>query len=148
MVLVADNTSGHHKRQIGSLSGLNNAKLVGLMVKYEVEYIDIPMNCNVWHKLSQTHGDSDIQDKEDCVQIDCIAEEQKKRASTTKPRIYSIEELRITSLQYLKEETPQALVCKVEELLKEEGHEIFWTLPYCPELQPIEIFWVVGKWFS
>ena len=25
------------------------------------------------------------------------------------------------------------------------GHEIVWTPPYCPKLQPIELFWAAGK---
>ena len=79
MVLVVDNTPYHYKWEIDSLSGLNKAQLVDLMVEHEVEYIDIPINSHARHDLAQTHGDedSDVQDRGDCVQIDFIPEEQK-----------------------------------------------------------------------
>mmetsp|Transcript_32288 Transcript_32288/g.74383 ORF Transcript_32288/g.74383 Transcript_32288/m.74383 type:complete len:80 (-) Transcript_32288:424-663(-) len=32
-----------------------------------------------------------------------------------------------------------------EGRLANDGHEIIWTPPYVPELQPIELFWGVGK---
>ena len=27
----------------------------------------------------------------------------------------------------------------------EKGHDVLWTPPYCPDLQPIETFWAIGK---
>eukprot|EP00957_Ditylum_brightwellii_P186274 14181061-Ditylum_brightwellii.AAC.1 len=29
--------------------------------------------------------------------------------------------------------------------LKDRSHEILWTPPYCPSLQPIETYWACGK---
>ena len=29
--------------------------------------------------------------------------------------------------------------------MNEEGYKILWTPPYCPKLQPIEMFWAAGK---
>ncbi len=43
MVLVADNAPYHHKREIGSLASLSKKKLVELMMKHSVEYIDLPI---------------------------------------------------------------------------------------------------------
>ena len=40
---------------------------------------------------------------------------------------------------------PELLECKVEAHLKDRGHQVIWTPPYCPELQPIELFWEAGK---
>ena len=65
--------------------------------------------------------------------------------SATNPGICTIEELRIAFVHYLKEELPSALECTVEKLPKEEGRSILRTPPYCPELQPIELFWAAGK---
>ena len=43
MILVADNAPYHHKRAIGSLGSLNKKKLIGLMKKNKVEYINLPL---------------------------------------------------------------------------------------------------------
>jgi hypothetical protein len=45
----------------------------------------------------------------------------------------------------LKENKPELLECQVEKELKDHGHRVLWTPPYCPELQPIELFWAAGK---
>ena len=29
--------------------------------------------------------------------------------------------------------------------VKREGGEVLFTPPYCPDLQPIELFWAAGK---
>lgn len=43
MVLVLDNALYHHKREIGSLGNLTKKELVQLMIKYNVEYVDLPL---------------------------------------------------------------------------------------------------------
>jgi hypothetical protein len=48
-------------------------------------------------------------------------------------------------MSWLQLHKPERLECKVESLLKLNGHEILWTPPYCPDLQPIELFWAAGK---
>jgi hypothetical protein len=48
-------------------------------------------------------------------------------------------------MEWLKLHKPDRLDCKVEKLMKDAGHEILWTPPYCPDLQPIELFWAAGK---
>ena len=42
-------------------------------------------------------------------------------------------------------ENPELLECKVETFLAREVYDVLWTPPYCPELQPIELFWASGK---
>ena len=44
-----------------------------------------------------------------------------------------------------REKNPQKLECRFKSQMKEEGYRILWTPPYCPKLQPIEIFWGNGK---
>jgi len=67
-------------------------------------------------------------------------EEQKLRASSKKPRVASLEELKVGFVTYLKGNKPELLECKIEKYLNDRGHKILWTPPYCPELQPIELF--------
>ena len=40
---------------------------------------------------------------------------------------------------------PQKLLCSFEKRMHEEGYAILWAPPYCPKLQPIEMFWAAGK---
>lgn len=44
MVTVLDNAPYHHKREIGSLQSMKKDDLVDLMLKHEVDYVDLPVN--------------------------------------------------------------------------------------------------------
>ena len=33
----------------------------------------------------------------------------------------------------------------MEKFLWDRRHHVLWTFSYCPELQPIELFWAAGK---
>ena len=57
----------------------------------------------------------------------------------------TVEELKLGIVEYLQEHQPDALKCEVEQRFKELDWVLLWTRPYCPDLQPIEIFWAVGK---
>ena len=148
MVLVADNAPYHHARDIGSLASLTKPKLVGMMEKLKVEYIDLPITTFARDVLAKMEGDlefPDIQDRGECVRLEFVAEEQKKRAGAAHPQIGTLDELKMAFITYLKEEKPELLECKVEKYLEGRGHSVLWTPPYCPELQPIELFWAAGK---
>jgi DDE superfamily endonuclease len=67
------------------------------------------------------------------------------RASTRYPMIPTSDELQYAISNYLAIHRKELLECKVERILKQHGHEIVWTLPYSPDLQPIELFWAAGK---
>ena len=56
-------------------------------------------------------------------------------------------ELQVAMVEYMRENLPHLLECKVEKLMQESGHSILLTPPYCPQLQPIETFWAAGKNF-
>jgi hypothetical protein len=73
------------------------------------------------------------------------AERMRERAGRNNPDIPTVDELKVAVVLYLNETQPELLACKVETMLKEEGHVVLWTPPYCPELQPIEMFWGAGK---
>ena len=64
---------------------------------------------------------------------------------STDPFIPTLEELQVGFAEYLREKNPAALECKVESVLKSEGYDVLWTPPYTPDLQPIEVFWAIGK---
>ena len=68
-----------------------------------------------------------------------------ERARLKKPRVGTLEELKIAFVLYLKAQKCQLLEFQVEKYLKSRGHQVIWTPPYCPELQPIELFWAAGK---
>ena len=53
--------------------------------------------------------------------------------------------LYVNRLQSLRDNNPSALECKVERVLKAEGFDVLWTPPYTPDLQPIEVYWAIGK---
>ena len=72
-------------------------------------------------------------------------EEQGQAAGRGKPRVANAQELKVAFVTYLKENKPDKLECKVEKVLQDRGHLVLWTPPYCPELQPIELFWAVAK---
>ena len=152
MVLVADNASYHHVRVIGSLSGLSKKKIVELMKKYEVEYLDVPWS----DKLSEFVDDADdgaefIEDRgdhmrihlevDDNIDIDTMGE----TASNRRPYIPTVDQLKTSFVTYLAERQPRLLDCQVEATLREHGYEVLWTPPYCPDAQPIELFWASGK---
>ena len=119
-----------------------------MMDKHNVEYIDLPISNITRQELAAKEGDiehPDIQDRGECVRLEFVADDQKKRAGAAHPRIGTLEELKIAFVAYLKEEKPELLECKIERYLEERGHTVLWTPPYCPELQPIELFWAAGK---
>jgi hypothetical protein len=63
----------------------------------------------------------------------------------SRPLVANTQELKIAFVTYLKENRPDLLECKVEKELREHGHKVLWLLPYCPELNPSELFWAAGK---
>ena len=56
-----------------------------------------------------------------------------------------MQELKLGFVDWLRDNKPTALLCKVEQLLRDEGHVMLWTRPYCPDLQSIELYWAAGK---
>ena len=54
-------------------------------------------------------------------------------------------ELKLSFVNWIQENDPSLLACKVEAYFHDLGHEILWTPPYAPKLQPIELVWAAGK---
>lgn len=144
MVLIADNAPYHHKREIGSLGSLPKSKIVDLMEKWDCDHIKMAMTETRADALAEkdVEGVSDLQN-ECAVEFD--PDLFRQTASKKKPFIPNCDELKIGFVQWLRDNKPEALQCKIENLLKKHNHEILWTPPYCPDLQPIEQFWAGGK---
>jgi transposase len=140
MVLVADNAPYHHKRVIGLLASVSKNKIVNMMAGHSVEYIDLPLTDKRMELV-----EDEVEDRGNCIRIQFDPEEQKKRAGARDPRIANGEELKVAFVNYLRDNKPEMLDCKVEKFLHDKGFKVIWTPPYCPGLQPIELFWAAGK---
>lgn len=146
MVLVADNAPYHHKRVIGSLGSLNKKELVSLCVEHGIEHLDLPLT----DRRYQAYEDDNIEGVLDvgaAYRVDFDEQEFLRTARASNPFIPNKRELQIAMVEYMREHLPHLLECKVERILQEKGHHILWTPPYCPQLQPIELFWAAGKNF-
>jgi hypothetical protein len=125
---------------IPSLSSFSKKELIDLCTEHDVEWLDLPMKerrFDVRDEIGEERGD--------VVRISFNAERMRERAGRNNPDIPTVDELKVAVVLYLNETQPELLACKVETMLKEEGHVVLWTPPYCPELQPIEMFWGAGK---
>ena len=78
MVLVVENFSYHHKREIRSLSSLSKKVLVFLMQKHEVECIDLLITTDSRNDLLDLENNPDhpdVQNRGDAARIDFLVEE-------------------------------------------------------------------------
>ena len=144
MVLVCDNALYHHKQKIGSLASISKKKLIQMMEEYEVNHIDLPLTTSEREEFAATQHES-IEDRGDFVRIPFSATDQQQVARASMPHIGNLDELKISFVTYLKDNKPDLLNCIVENKFNDEGYEILWTPPYCPDLQPIELYWAAGK---
>ena len=151
MVPILDNAPYHHKRQIGSLQGINKKKLLEMMQEDQVDTIDLPWSEARYREWNS--GDERFEDAGEFVRVDFDPEEQIQRAGANRPHVATVQELQVAYLIWLRACKPSKLECEFEALMKSHGYPILWTPPYCPKLQPIEEFWGVGKghvsrWFN
>ena len=147
MVLVSDNAPYHHKRVIGSLGSLSKTQLVSLCVEHGIEYIDLPLTDRryQWFEEDDVEG---VVDVGVAYRVDFDKESFLKSARAANPFIPNKRELQVGMVEYIKENLPHLLECKVERIMADKGYHILWTPPYCPQLQPIELFWAAGKNFA
>ena len=158
MVLVADDAPPyHHKREVGSLNGLNKKELIALCQEHRIDYLDLPGNTTHMDAFDSgleeySHieevGDYysltiDYEDK--AVAAEIWKEIGMTAAATKRPFTPTNQELKLAMVAWMCKEKPELLACKVEARLESEGFTVLWTPPYCSELQPIELFWAAGK---
>jgi hypothetical protein len=145
MVLVLDNAPYHHKREIGALGSMTKNELVAVCEKYDVEYIDVPLNDVRLRELDKSDTIDGVTDMGDYCRVEFHPDTFKQRAGSNKPFLPSVAEMKTGVVEYFKEHKPELLDCKFERFMQERGHIILWTPPYSPDLQPIELFWAAGK---
>jgi hypothetical protein len=94
-----------------------------MMVKHNVDYIDLPLTKSCLDYASDDNDD--IDGKGNCIRIPFDPEEQKQIASQSKPLVANAAELKVAFVIYLKENKPDLLDCQVEKRLKEGWHKRF-----------------------
>lgn len=149
MCLIADNAPYHHKRVVGSLNSLSKKKLIDLAREHDCWYIEVPATPL---RLAAIEEDDDneydyVEENGDFFVVDISKQWDMiaKPKARSRPFCPSKQEMQIGLVNWMKEQKPELLECKVEAYLKSRGHEVLWTPPYCAKLQPIELFWAAGK---
>ena len=145
MILIMDNAAYHHKREVGNLSSKTKPELRILAEKYNIQHLNVPLTIRRLNVLETDPNVTAYVHGEDCCIMLNGSVDVFDRASATKPMIPTSDELKLAILNYLKEHNKEVLECMVERFLNERGHEVVWTPPYSPDLQPIELFWAAGK---
>ena len=146
MVLVMDNAPYHHKREIGSLAKKNKKEIIEICKQYKFDYLDLPYTNERYLAINNINRDnSDLEVHEEFVRVAFNETKMAGKKNIENPFIPTVAELKIAVVEYLHDNQPHLLDCKVEQLLRDRGHKIIWTPPYTPDLQPIEMFWAGGK---
>ena len=57
----------------------------------------------------------------------------------------SSEELKFTTVVWLKRHKPEVFFCNMEKSVEDYGGKVLWTPPYCPYFQPIGVYWLAEK---
>ena len=152
MILILDNAPYHHKRGIPSLTGLGKKPLIDLiadLISNRDQHLLLPFSEDT-HKKRWAFSKTEegrrlivVSRGIEYLRVPFIADEMKKRGNGV--LIPDVDDLKKSFLMWLATHRPELLDDKVQTYLASKNHEILWTPPYVPELQPIEIFWGVGK---
>ena len=78
------------------MGSISKKKLVQLMVEHKVEYIDLPLTTTNRCDLCDLKEEEDnVQDRGDAVRIGFLEEEQLGMAGVNKPRVATLQELKV-----------------------------------------------------
>ena len=153
MILILDNAPYHHKRGIPSLTGLSKAKLVELakesMSGHANQDLLLPFleetHKKRWEFSNTVEGSQlmVVSRGAEFLKVPFNEAEMKKKGNGI--LIPNADDLKSSFLMWLATNHRELLDDLVQTYLAYNGHEILWTPPYVPELQPIELFWGVGK---
>ena len=111
-----------------------------LCQKHGIEFIDLPCDTMERTMLDEEEDDA-IVHRGEILRVNFSYEEQIARKTKNRPKVASVDKLKVGFVKYLKEKKPELLECEVEKYLKYKGHDVLWTPLYCPTLQLIELFW-------
>ena len=128
MILILDNAAYHHGMSDGWKSPLQATKAENLRTLRQLEQrqIRVPRDGVMLN-----------------FEVPCDGQSFK-----VYPNGPSAEELRHATCTILKEKSPESLMTRAERFfLEEKIGLLLFTPPYCPALQPIELFWAHGKKF-
>lgn len=124
MILVLDNAPYHHECSTGvKLSDKNKQQMAQLMVDYDCT--------KVTHKA-----------KEWTIDATWLLEGVPRA-----PNGPSVEAMRCSLQKHLEVTRPDVITSDLKKFFDKRGWELIFTPPYCPKLQPIELFWQQGKQF-
>lgn len=122
MTLILDNAAYHHGMEEGWESPLKVSKteVAALLRDLNLTQFNVTRN----GKEMGFHGPC------------------KDGAFANKPKGPTIEEVQEVTLEAVKEKSPQDLLTRAEMWFEDSdaGYMLF-TPPYCPDFQPVEIFW-------
>jgi transposase len=128
------------------LGSKTKQQLIELGSECKIEYIDIPFTAERYTAaINDESFNLSIEDRGDYCCVEFSIDGFQQKASPAKPFISTSEELKIGIVQYFKDNRPELLECHVEHYLSNKGHQVLWTPPYSPDLQPIKLFWAAGK---
>ena len=151
MCLVMDNAPYHHARGIPSLGTIVSKADCLKHLRGEVTpgagvgAIPLPMTDRRWKVLSK--DDEFVgRPKPAFFSVD-VSDDFLQRASAKHPRVPSLDEMKLGYAEALAADPlkRELLRCKIEATMERLGYCILWTPAYCPDLQPIELFWAAGK---
>jgi hypothetical protein len=126
MVLVSHNTPYHHKCLIGLLASFSKKKHFELMVEHSAECINLPLTDKQMELV-----EDDVVDHGNCIQICFYPDEQNKEAGAARKwRIVNGEKLKMAFIDYLRNNKPEMLECKVEKFLHNKGCKVIQSPPY------------------
>ena len=155
MILVLDNAPYHHRREIPVLTGKTKAATMDVIASYADDVPDAPFLlplCSTKPKRIAFAATEEGRrlivnyDGEDYLAIPFSREALGGRGNGI--LVPNVDELKLAFLRWLKMHKPELLVDKLEKFLVDLGHEVIWTPPYTPEIQPIENFWGEGKGYA
>ena len=135
MIMVLDNAPYHHCCDLKPLATMNKPELVTYLKEHGCTSLGItPEDCTEERRDDVTYN----------IEIDTPAF-LKKASKSSRHTTCSVLELRKAALRYFQTVHPLMVKSKVASKFEEKGWSVLFMPPYCPDVQPIELFWAAGK---
>eukprot|EP00048_Salpingoeca_helianthica_P009572 m.137437 g.137437 ORF g.137437 m.137437 type:complete len:612 (+) comp14898_c0_seq4:228-2063(+) len=138
MALVLDNAPYHHARDetYVDVSALNKSQALSKMIELEMQSLTVTRtNTTVGPGGSHTHT----------VTTTFPLNSWPDGKVPKFPKGPSLDEMRACLLAHIQEHFAHLLRTRLTKLFDEKCYSLIFTPPYCPQFQPIELFWAHGK---